>query len=443
TLLGAHLHGVTFILDEPTLGLHAKDTKRLMKALSRLQAEGNNTLIIVEHDREVIQSADHIIDMGPQAGEAGGRVVAQGTLEEIRAHDDSPTGCWLRESSTLPSRSSKNSNQSSDAKSFIKINKASKFNLSLLNIMIPLGKIVSLTGVSGSGKTTLAMEVLAQSIKSGRAVGCESIEGTENIGQLIAVNQEPLGKSPLSIPLTVLGLSDEVRNIFAKTDDAKIKGLSKKHFTQAGPAGRCPRCKGAGAEKLAMDFLSDVWSPCEVCEGKRFTQEVLSVKYQGRSIWDILQTSAEDARELFKESSQITLAMDILISLGLSYLRLGQSTTTLSGGESQRLKLAAALLEAQKKDTKTLFLLDEPSAGLHGLDIALLQKSLRALVEEGHSVVMVEHDPELIAGSDWVIDLGPGGGPNGGKVIAEGAPMEIAENLESATGDVLRGVLGR
>ena len=410
------LCGLTYIFDEPTIGLHPKDTKNLMSSLQKLKENGN-TIVLVEHDPEVIAMADHIIDMGPAAGINGGEIIAKGSLNDIINNEKSITGLYLR----------KNKNKSLEPKaqplehkpivSEIIIKKASAHNLKNIDIQFPTKQFIVVTGVSGSGKTSLVFDVLADSFDAGSPINCQEIS-FGNIENTLLITQDQIGQSPLSTAATYTGLFDLIRDVFSKLDEAKERKLKKSHFSFNSKDGACPVCKGMGQQKVSLDFLSDVWNICEQCHGKRYKKEILEIYFKAYNINDMLNLSCEQALLVFEAYPQIKKKLQVLKDVGLGYLKLGQATSTLSGGETQRLKLASKLQIEQPKNT--LFIFDEPSTGLHMQDVEKLLAVLKNLVENGHSVVVIEHNTSIIQASDWVIDLGPDGGDTGGYLVYNG-----------------------
>jgi excinuclease ABC subunit A len=431
TQLGAGLSGVIYVLDEPSIGLHAADTARLIGALTRLRDLGN-TVVVVEHDEEIIRAADWLIDIGPGAGAAGGELLAAGVPGEI----DSPTGEWLRGSNQRQvSRSKK------EKSGELVIRGAREHNLRNLNVVIPLGRLVCLSGPSGSGKSTLADDILRRVLArhfhgSGEAPGAhDGIEGLELIEKFVVADQSPIGRSPRSNPATFTGVFDLVRDLFTKLNLSKLRGYGPGRFSFNAAGGRCERCQGNGRLKIEMHFLPDAWVPCPACNGRRFNRETLEVTYKGKSIAEVLALSVSEARAFFRPIPKIHRILETLEDLGLGYLQLGQPANTLSGGEAQRLKLAVELAKPQAPHT--LYLFDEPTTGLHFGDVEKLLAAFLKLRDAGHSVLVVEHHLDVIAASDWVIELGPGGGIHGGLLVAEGPPDAIRRNKKSPTGRAL------
>ncbi len=432
TQLGAGLSGVLYVLDEPSIGLHASDTSRLIRALQRLR-DLDNTVVVVEHDEEIIRAADYVIDMGPGAGVEGGLIIGQGSPDAI----DSPTGKWLRgEIAPFPAEPAPGLPLSS-----LRICNAREHNLRGIDVTIPLGRLVCLTGPSGSGKSTLADDILRRAMArhfngSGDPPGAhDGIEGMGAIGKFVVADQSPIGRSPRSNPATFTGAFDLIRDLYSKLPLAKQRGYNAGRFSFNTAGGRCERCEGAGRLKIEMHFLPDGWVPCPACNGRRFNRETLEVTFKGKSIADSLDMPIAEAAGFFKAIPKLRPLLDTLVELGLGYVRLGQAANTLSGGEAQRLKLAVELAKPQAPHT--LYLFDEPTTGLHFGDVDKLLAAFFRLREAGHSVLVVEHHLDVIAASDWVIDLGPGGGVNGGALVGEGSPRKLAENQNSPTGRAL------
>ncbi|MED1781294.1 excinuclease ABC subunit UvrA [Brevibacillus fortis] len=427
SILGSGLTGVLYLLDEPTSGLHPKDTDGLVKVMKELRDLGN-TVLLIEHDQRVIQEADHVIDVGPGAGRFGGEIVGQGSLKELLNQPYSVTGRYLKEQRVLSSKERKGTGE------WITIQGATLHNLRDVTVSFPLGRLVAVSGVSGSGKSTLVYDLLAVAAEKriGKAAGCRAITGLEAIQSVITVDQSPLSRMQRSNVATYVDLYTLLRKIYAALPAAKERGLDAKHFSFNTPGGRCERCEGLGQVEVDMHFLTNLQVVCPDCRGKRFRSEVLEVMYQGYAISDILMLSIEESLSLFSEQKKMAQLLTLLCEVGLGYLQWGQSVTTLSGGEGQRLKLAREL--SASSTGHTLYLLDEPSTGLHPIDVEKLHVLLSKLVDAGNTVIMVEHNTELIAASDWVIDMGPGGGTSGGSVVASGTPKEVAATKESITG---------
>jgi excinuclease ABC subunit A len=443
TSIGSSLVGSIYVLDEPSIGLHPLDNDRLIRILKSLRDIGN-TVLVVEHDADMMREADFLIDIGPRAGEHGGEVVFFGTPEDIVDKDDSLTGKYLggKESIPVPHKRRK----SSGASLFIK--NAFEHNLKNIDVEIPLNVFVCITGVSGSGKSTLVHDVLFEGVQkkiameADRISGAGSIEGIEAITAVELVDQSPIGRSPRSNPITYIKAFEIIRELLAGTQAAKIHGYHPGYFSFNVPGGRCETCEGDGVQKIEMQFMADLYLTCESCKGKRYKQEALDIRYHGKNVDDILSMTVSEAIEFFKktkEGMRVALKLKILDEVGLGYLRLGQPATTLSGGEAQRVKLAAHLSDQQ--GGQTLFIFDEPTTGLHFDDIAKLLKCFEALIDAGHSVVIIEHNLDVIKSADYLIDLGPGGGLNGGRVVATGTPEDVARNAQSYTGRFLKKVL--
>lgn len=437
TQIGSGLTGVLYILDEPSIGLHQRDNDKLLATLKRLRDLGN-TVIVVEHDEDTMYAADMVIDIGPGAGVHGGNVIAQGTAEEIKNVPNSITGQYLsgRKKIPVPKKRRKAKPVS------ITIKGAKENNLKNLDVKIPLGVFTCVTGVSGSGKSSLINEVLYKNLakklygSSEKGGKCKEIVGIENIDKIINIDQSPIGRTPRSNPATYTGVFDYIRDIFANTNEAKLRGYQKGRFSFNVAGGRCEACQGDGVLKIEMHFLPDVYVPCEVCKGKRYNKETLEVKYKGKSISDILEMTVEEALEFFANIPKIKQKIQTLYDVGLGYIKLGQPSTTLSGGEAQRIKLATEL--SKRPTGKTLYILDEPTTGLHIADVHKLVDILQRLVDTGNTIVVIEHNLDLIKTADYIIDLGPEGGDNGGEIIATGTPEQIIRNDRSYTGKFLK-----
>ena len=437
TQIGSGLTGVMYILDEPSIGLHQRDNAKLIDTLKKLRDLGNS-VIVVEHDTDTMYAADDVIDIGPGAGVHGGQVMAHGTAKEIAKVKDSITGQYLSGTKriTVPNKRRKGSGKS------IEVVKAKEHNLKDLNVKFPLGKFICITGVSGSGKSTLVNDVLYKNIyktlnKSNIKTGkCKNIKGIENIDKVINIDQSPIGRSPRSNPATYTGVFDHIRDIFATTNEAKMRGYKKGRFSFNVAGGRCEACSGDGIIKIEMNFLSDVYVPCDVCKGKRYNKETLEVKYKSKSIADVLDMTVEEALEFFDNIPRIKQKIQTLYDVGLGYIKLGQPSTTLSGGEAQRIKLATEL--SKRSTGKTLYVLDEPTTGLHIDDVHRLIDILQRLVDGGNTVLVIEHNLDLIKTCDHIIDLGPEGGEYGGEIIEQGTPEKICKNEQSYTGKFLK-----
>ena len=437
TQIGSGLTGVLYILDEPSIGLHQRDNDKLIATLKKLRDLGN-TLIVVEHDEDTMLAADQIIDIGPGPGVHGGRVMAQGTAEEIKQVKGSITGDYLsgRKQIHVPSKRRKGN------KKCIEVVGATENNLKNISVKFPLGVFTCVTGVSGSGKSTLVNEVLYKNIAqqlngaSEKPGKCKQIKGLDNIDKIINIDQSPIGRTPRSNPATYTGAFDLIRDIFAGTNEAKIRGYEKGRFSFNVSGGRCESCNGDGVHKIEMHFLPDVYVPCEVCKGKRYNRETLEVKYKGKNIADVLDMTVEEALEFFENIPKIKQKIQTLYDVGLGYIKLGQPSTTLSGGEAQRVKLATEL--SKRATGKTLYILDEPTTGLHIADVHRLVDILQRLVDTGNSIIVIEHNLDLIKTADHIIDLGPEGGDAGGEVVAVGTPEQICRNEKSYTGKFLK-----
>ena len=438
TQIGSGLTGVLYILDEPSIGLHQRDNDKLLATLKKLRDLGN-TLIVVEHDEDTMYAADQIIDIGPGAGSHGGNVMAQGTAEEIKNVKNSVTGQYLSGRKRIPVPKKRRKMVKGKV---IEVQGATENNLKNITVKFPLGLFTCITGVSGSGKSTLINEVLYKTIakelnganeKPGK---CKGVKGLEQIDKIINIDQSPIGRTPRSNPATYTGLFDLIRDIFAGTNEAKLRGYQKGRFSFNVAGGRCESCNGDGVHKIEMHFLPDVFVPCEVCKGKRYNHETLEVKYKGKSIADVLDMTVEEALEFFDKIPKIKQKLQTLYDVGLSYIKLGQPSTTLSGGEAQRVKLATEL--SKRATGKTLYILDEPTTGLHIADVHKLVDILHRLVDTGNTILVIEHNLDLIKTCDYIVDLGPEGGDNGGEVIAVGTPEQICKNDRSYTGKFLK-----
>jgi len=441
TQIGSRLVGVLYILDEPSIGLHQRDNERLLGTLKELRDLGN-TVIVVEHDEDTIRAADHVVDLGPRAGRFGGEVVVEGTIDDVVAHPTSLTARYLRGELRVPVPKAR---RPRDPKRSLKILGARANNLQDLTVDIPLGVFCAVTGVSGSGKSTLITDILYQSLARhfyrAKVVPAahERIEGLDLIDKVIDIDQSPIGRTPRSNPATYTGLFTPIRELFTHLPEAKMRGYGPGRFSFNVKGGRCEACQGDGLVKIEMHFLPDVYVPCEVCKGRRYNRETLEVRYKGRSIADVLDLTVADALEFFEAQRRIADKLELLNDVGLGYIHLGQAATTLSGGEAQRVKLAT---ELAKRDTgRTLYILDEPTTGLHFEDVRLLLEVLHRLVDKGNSVVVIEHNLDVIKTADWVLDLGPEGGDGGGRIVAAGTPEEVARVAKSHTGRFLKQVL--
>ena len=442
TQIGSGLTGVLYILDEPSIGLHQRDNDKLLATLKHLRDLGN-TVLVVEHDEDTMYAADQIIDIGPGAGVHGGNVMAQGTAEEVKLVTNSITGQYLsgRKQILVPKKRRKSNGKA------IEVRGATEHNLKNINVKFPLGQFICVTGVSGSGKSTLVNEILYKTIardlnganeKPGK---CKEVRGLENIDKIINIDQSPIGRTPRSNPATYTGVFDFIRDIFAGTNEAKMRGYDKGRFSFNVPGGRCEACNGDGILKIEMHFLPDIYVPCEVCKGKRYNKETLEVKYKGKTIADVLDMTVEEALEFFKNIPRIKDKIQTLYDVGLGYIKLGQPSTTLSGGEAQRIKLATEL--SKRATGKTLYILDEPTTGLHIADVHRLVDILQRIVDTGNSIIVIEHNLDLIKTADYIIDLGPEGGDGGGEIVAVGSPEQIVKNDRSYTGKFLKKYLER
>jgi excinuclease ABC subunit A len=442
TQIGSRLTGVLYVLDEPSIGLHQRDNERLLATLRDLRDLGN-TVLVVEHDEDTIRAADHVVDLGPRAGRFGGEVVVEGSVDEVLKHPVSLTARYLRDELRIPVPGGRRLAQPGKR---LRVVGAKANNLKNLTVDFPLGMFVAVTGVSGSGKSSLVTDILYQSLarhfyRAKVIPGIHSrIEGLDLIDKVIDIDQSPIGRTPRSNPATYTGLFTPIRELFTQLPEAKLRGYGPGRFSFNVKGGRCEACEGDGLVKIEMHFLPDVYVPCEVCKGRRYNRETLEVRYKGRSIADVLDLTVSDGLDFFDAQRRIAEKLELLNDVGLGYIHLGQAATTLSGGEAQRVKLAT---ELAKRDTgRTLYILDEPTTGLHFEDVRLLLEVLHRLVDKGNSVLVIEHNLDVIKTADWIIDLGPGGGDGGGRVVAQGTPEEVAQEGESHTGHFLRRILG-
>jgi excinuclease ABC subunit A len=440
TQVGSRLMGVLYVLDEPSIGLHQRDNRRLLATLKGMRDLGN-TVVVVEHDEETIREADWVIDLGPGAGRHGGQVVAAGPPAKIEAADQSLTGAYLSGRSSIPVPETRLPGNGE----MVTVRGAAEHNLKSIDVDFPLGRLISVTGVSGSGKSTLVNEVLHKAVarelygtlaRPGRHDG---IEGAHRLDKVISIDQSPIGRTPRSNPATYTKVFDPIRSLFAATTDARARGYKPGRFSFNVKGGRCEACQGAGQIRIEMHFLADVFVTCDVCNGLRYNRETLEVRYKGLNIAEVLDLTVNQARELFANVPKVTRVLDTLVAVGLGYIHLGQPATTLSGGEAQRIKLSREL--AKRATGSTLYLLDEPTTGLHFDDVRKLLTVLRALVERGNTVVVIEHNLDVIKTSDWIVDLGPEGGEGGGQLLVEGTPEEVAACSDSFTGLYLRPLL--
>ena len=440
TQIGSNLSGVLYILDEPSIGLHQRDNDRLIGSLKKMRDLGN-TLVVVEHDEDTMRAADYLIDVGPGAGHQGGEIVSAGTPAEVAADEDSLTGQYLsgKKSIPVPTERRKGNGKA------IKITGATENNLKNISVEFPLGEFVAVTGVSGSGKSTLVNSILKRALaqknnrNSAKPGKFKSISGYESIEKIIDIDQSPIGRTPRSNPATYTSVFDDIRDLFAQTNEAKMRGYKKGRFSFNVKGGRCEACRGDGIIKIEMHFLPDVYVPCEVCHGKRYNSETLEVHYKGKSIADILEMTVEDAVEFFQPIPKIHRKLQTIVDVGLGYVTMGQPATTLSGGEAQRMKLASELHKIA--NGKNFYILDEPTTGLHTDDIARLLDVLQRLVDAGNTVLVIEHNLDVIKTADHIIDLGPEGGEGGGTILATGTPEEIIEVKESYTGRYLKKIM--
>ncbi len=436
TQIGSALSGVLYVLDEPSIGLHQRDNQKLIDTLKHLRDLGN-TVLVVEHDEDTIRSADYVVDLGPGAGERGGEIIAEGTPREIEADPESVTGQFLSGAMTIPVPERRRGNGH-----HISVTGCSLNNLKGIDVDIPLGEFVVITGVSGSGKSTLLNEILLPAAenrlqkKKDTFHGYSSISGTEYIDKIISIDQSPIGRTPRSNPATYVDLFTPIRELYASMPEAKARGYSAGRFSFNVPGGRCENCSGDGQLKIEMHFLPDVYVKCDVCEGKRYNKETLAVTYKGKNIADVLEMTVAEAYDFFSAHTKIRRKLETLMAVGLDYIRLGQSALTLSGGEAQRVKLSLELSKVQTG--RTLYVLDEPTTGLHFADVKKLLEVLEKLVDQGNSVILIEHNLDVIKSADWIIDLGPEGGDDGGYIVAEGTPEDVSRVPESYTGQFLR-----
>ena len=441
TQIGSRLVGVLYILDEPSIGLHQRDNHRLLETLESLRDLGNSVLV-VEHDEDTIRAADHVVDLGPGAGRHGGEVVAEGTVDSIAAEPRSITGAYLRGEREITTPGDR---RPVDPDKRLILRGASEHNLQKVDASFPLGCFIAVTGVSGSGKSTLVNETLYRALsrhfyRSRVVPGQHSrIDGIEHVDKVIEVDQSPIGRTPRSNPATYTGLFTPVRQMFASLPEAQIRGYQAGRFSFNVKGGRCESCQGDGLVKIEMHFLPDVYVPCDVCRGRRYNRETLEVYYKGKNIADVLEMTVDEALEFFDAVPQIKRRLQTLSDVGLGYIHLGQSATTLSGGEAQRIKLSAEL--SKQATGRTMYILDEPTTGLHFEDVRILLDVLHRLVDRGNTVVVIEHNLQVVKTADWIIDLGPEGGGGGGRIVVEGTPEVVAEDQESHTGRYLAPLL--
>jgi len=441
TQIGSGLVGVAYIMDEPSIGLHQNDNDKLLATLKHLRDLGN-TLVVVEHDEDTMRAADYVVDIGPGAGEHGGQVIATGTAEDIMKNPNSITGKYLSGEIKIPVPKTRRK-----PKGFLKVVGAKENNLKNIDVKIPIGVLTCVTGVSGSGKSSLVNEILykslAKRLNRARTIPgkCKKIEGMEQLDKVINIDQSPIGRTPRSNPATYTGMFDMIRDLFAATTDAKERGYKKGRFSFNVKGGRCEACSGDGILKVEMHFLPDVYVPCEVCGGKRYNRETLEVRYKGKTIYDVLEMTVEEALDFFKNVPRVLNKVQTLYDVGLGYLKLGQPSTTLSGGEAQRIKLATEL--SKRSTGKTIYVLDEPTTGLHFADVHKLVEILHRLTDEGNTVVVIEHNLDVIKVADYIIDMGPDGGDRGGTVVVAGTPEQVAEHPTSYTGKYVKQMLER
>jgi excinuclease ABC subunit A len=440
TQIGSRLTGVLYILDEPSIGLHPRDNRKLLDTLLRLRDLGNSVLV-VEHDRETMEAADHIVDLGPGAGRRGGYLVAQGTIDAIRANHDSLTGQYLSERRAIATPDARRPGSGGR----LEVVGARHNNLKKIRARFPLGTFVCVTGVSGSGKSTLVNDILYRALARELHAAKDPpgahdrILGLDQVDKVVAIDQSPIGRTPRSNPATYTGLFTLIRDLFAQVPEAKVRGYAQGRFSFNVKGGRCEACAGDGLVKIEMHFLPDVYVTCDVCRGRRYNRETLEVTYKGKSIADILEMTVDDALELLSPIPSIKRKLTTLAGVGLGYIHLGQSATTLSGGEAQRVKLATELSRAETG--RTVYILDEPTTGLHFEDVRLLLEVLDRLADHGNTVIVIEHNLDVIRRADWILDLGPEGGEAGGRIVAEGTPEAVAAVEESFTGEALRPLL--
>ncbi len=436
--IGSGLTGVLYVLDEPTIGLHQRDNQKLIDTLKKLRDLGN-TVVVVEHDREMMKSADWLVDFGPGAGKHGGEVVATGNPKQISKNSKSLTGKFLSGKRKIDVA---NLQQTTNNHQLLKIYGCQQFNLKDIDVEFPLGKFIVITGVSGSGKSTLLVETLYPALQKelnpyfrGELGTYKKVDGIENIDKIILIDQSPIGRTPRSNPATYTKVFDPIRDVFALTREAKGAGFKKGQFSFNVRGGRCEACEGQGQIKIEMQFMSDIWVTCEVCHGKRYNSQTLEIAFRGKNIAEVLEMTIDEAKEFFHSHPQIISKLETLSEVGLGYMQLGQPATTLSGGEAQRVKLATEL--SKRATGRTVYILDEPTTGLHFADVERLLRVLKLLVSRGNTVCVIEHNLDVIKNADWIIDLGPEGGEKGGEVVAEGTVPEVKKHKKSYTGQFL------